>query len=81
MNASFLIYYFRPEFIHEIVGILEKMYENPAYIEDHPRPLEPFHLLEETVAVKIKNIYIQNRERANTKNKPNRAQLSHDGDV
>ncbi|KAG0163815.1 hypothetical protein DFQ28_011189 [Apophysomyces sp. BC1034] len=38
-----------PEWVSDLVGMLDKIYENPAFLEDHPDPLQEFARLEETV--------------------------------
>ncbi|KAF7728272.1 hypothetical protein EC973_006446 [Apophysomyces ossiformis] len=38
-----------PEWVTDLVGMLDKIYENPAFLEDHPDPLQEFARLEETV--------------------------------
>ncbi|KAI9005425.1 hypothetical protein CLU79DRAFT_841103 [Phycomyces nitens] len=38
-----------PEWVADLVGMLDKIYENTAYIEDHADPLQEFILLEETI--------------------------------
>jgi hypothetical protein len=38
--------------------LLDSIYENPAYLEDHSDPIRQFVLLEETIEVSI-HIYIK----------------------
>ncbi|KAI7868232.1 hypothetical protein BDF14DRAFT_1881026 [Spinellus fusiger] len=38
-----------PEWVGDLVGMLDKIYENPAYLEDHADPLQEFVRLEETI--------------------------------
>ncbi|KAG0169801.1 hypothetical protein DFQ30_003238, partial [Apophysomyces sp. BC1015] len=38
-----------PEWVQDIVSLLDRIYENPAYVEDHENPLVAFEQLEETV--------------------------------
>ncbi|OAD78410.1 hypothetical protein PHYBLDRAFT_69648 [Phycomyces blakesleeanus NRRL 1555(-)] len=38
-----------PEWVADLVGMLDKIYENTAYLEDHADPLQEFILLEETI--------------------------------
>ncbi|KAI9496068.1 hypothetical protein BDB00DRAFT_927113 [Zychaea mexicana] len=39
----------RPSWVYDLVGMLDKIYENPAYLEDHADPMLAFSRLEETV--------------------------------
>ena len=39
----------RPSWVYDLVGMLDKIYENPAYLEDHADPQMAFLRLEETV--------------------------------
>ncbi|CAO3646459.1 unnamed protein product [Cunninghamella echinulata] len=38
-----------PQWISDIIAMLDKIYENPAYLEDHANPLQQLHNLEEVV--------------------------------
>lgn len=40
-----------PALVKDQVALLDSIYENPAYLEDHANPLEQFLSLEETIAV------------------------------
>ncbi|KAG1109149.1 hypothetical protein G6F40_008883 [Rhizopus arrhizus] len=39
-----------PTLVRDQVALLESIYENPAYLEDHSNPLEQFVFLEDTIA-------------------------------
>ena len=56
--------------VYDLVGMLDKIYDTPAYIQDHPDPHLAFSRLEETVEVKTNillcyffNIYNVERSR------------------
>ncbi|KAI9243823.1 hypothetical protein BDA99DRAFT_529801 [Phascolomyces articulosus] len=38
-----------PMWVYDLVGMLDKIYDNPAYVQDHPDPHLAFSRLEETV--------------------------------
>ncbi|GAB5586840.1 hypothetical protein Unana1_01740 [Umbelopsis nana] len=38
-----------PDWIGDLVAMLERIYENPVYAEDHPRPYQEFEQLDEVV--------------------------------
>ncbi|CAO3587279.1 unnamed protein product [Absidia cylindrospora] len=38
-----------PQWISDLIAMLDKIYENPAYLEDHANPLHQLHNLEEVV--------------------------------
>lgn len=40
-----------PNYVKDQIALLDSIYENPAYLEDHPDPIRQFSLLEETIAV------------------------------
>ena len=40
--------------VYDLVGMLDKIYDTPAYIQDHPDPHLAFSRLEETVEVRKK---------------------------
>lgn len=42
---------YRPDWVYGLVAMLDKIYENPAYQEDHSDPLLTLTRLEETVEV------------------------------
>lgn len=46
-NRSWLID--SPDWVNDLVGMLDKIYENPAYLEDHADPMTEFLRLEDTV--------------------------------
>ncbi|KAI7904405.1 uncharacterized protein BX663DRAFT_560086 [Cokeromyces recurvatus] len=50
--ADSLSQYWRinPEFVKDQIDLLDNIYENPAYLEDHSDPYQHFNLLEETIA-------------------------------
>ncbi|KAI9485405.1 MAG: hypothetical protein EXX96DRAFT_513980 [Benjaminiella poitrasii] len=50
--AESLSQYWRvnPEFVKDQIDLLDSIYENPAYLEDHSDPIRQFILLEETIA-------------------------------
>ncbi|GAA5797543.1 hypothetical protein HPULCUR_002931 [Helicostylum pulchrum] len=39
-----------PELVNEQIALLDSIYENPAYLEDHEDPLQQFNALEDTIA-------------------------------
>lgn len=49
-----------PVFVKEQIALLDSIYDNPAYLEDHANPAQNLALLEETVAASVlfyKRIY------------------------
>ncbi|SAL95680.1 hypothetical protein [Absidia glauca] len=38
-----------PQWISDLIAMLDKIYENPAYLEDHANPIQQLHNLEEVV--------------------------------
>jgi hypothetical protein len=42
---------YSPNYVKDQIALLDSIYENPAYLEDHPDPIRQFSLLEETIAV------------------------------
>lgn len=42
-----------PDWIGDLVVVLERIYENPVYTEDHPNPYREFEQLEEIVEVSL----------------------------
>ncbi|CAO0801326.1 unnamed protein product [Mucor circinelloides] len=50
--ADSLSQYWRvnPNYVKDQIALLDSIYENPAYLEDHPDPIRQFSLLEETIA-------------------------------
>lgn len=51
-SVAFFLY--SPTLVRDQVALLESIYENPAYLEDHSNPLEQFVFLEDTIAVRIR---------------------------
>lgn len=51
-NKSYLFVLFSPELVNEQIALLDSIYENPAYLEDHEDPLQQFNALEDTIAVR-----------------------------
>lgn len=41
-----------PQWISDLIAMLDKIYENPAYLEDHANPIQQLHNLEEVVEVR-----------------------------
>ncbi|KAI9334636.1 hypothetical protein BD770DRAFT_416074 [Pilaira anomala] len=50
--AESLSQYWRvnPELVNEQIALLDSIYENPAYLEDHEDPLQQFNALEDAIA-------------------------------
>ncbi|CAO3610411.1 unnamed protein product [Mucor hiemalis] len=50
--ADSLSQYWRvdPDFVKEQIALLDSIYDNPAYLEDHANPLQQFTSLEDTIA-------------------------------
>jgi aspartate/methionine/tyrosine aminotransferase len=42
-----------PDWVGDLVVVLERIYENPVYTEDHPNPYREFEQLEEIVEVSL----------------------------
>jgi hypothetical protein len=49
---------YSPGLIQDQIALLDSIYENPAYLEDHEDPLEQFVLLEDTIAVRRRKFLI-----------------------